>query len=364
MNFTKSLSKTQVTDHLDRYFTKLHQKNPGKSTLVRVYSSSTGLDYTYPANRGDAPYHIASIGKVFTAVLVQILAARGKFSIDDPVHTYLPTGSLDRLFVYRQVDHQKSVTIRHLLGHTSGIADYFDGKTLYGPTMLKDVIEHPDTHWTPQMLIDFTRERQQAIAQPGTKYNYSDAGYILLGMLIEAVTGKPFGQNLEDEFFRPLQMMDSYLMFFNRPLNGNDRRIEPIWFDRLEVSRFESLSCDWAGGGIVTTPDDLLKFNRALRENKLIDTAVLQEMDVCPNKFNPGIYYGLGMMEIRFGDFFFLLKGMPKVKGHIGILSTHMFYDPVNDTHIILNFGSTNRMTESFKALIEIENLLGRLKGI
>jgi D-alanyl-D-alanine carboxypeptidase len=363
MNFTKPLTKTQVTDHLDNYFAKLQQKNPGRSTLVRVYSPSSGMDYTYPAGRSDSPYHIASIGKVFTAVLVQMLAARGKFSIDDPIHSYLPSGTLDRLFIFKQVDYQKDVTFRHLLGHTSGIADYFEGKTVDGKTLIKDVLENPDTHWTPEMLVNFTRERQKAVAAPGTKYNYSDTGYILLGLLIEAVTGKSFGQNLEDEFFRPLEMMDTYLMFHTRPLNGNTRPIEPIWFGDQEVSRFESLSCDWAGGGIVSTTDDLLKFDRALRENRLIDSAVLKEMDVCPNRFNPGIYYGLGMMEIRFGDFFFLLGSLPKVKGHIGILATHMFYDPVTDTHIVMNFGSTTRMVESFKTLIEIETLLRRLTG-
>ena len=77
-------------------------------------------------------------------------------------------------------------------------------------------------------------------------------------------------------------------------------------------------------------------------------------MDVCPHKFQPGIYYGLGMMEIRFRDFFFLLGGLPKVKGHIGILSTHLFYDPTTETHVVMNFGDTARMVESFKALIEI----------
>ena len=212
------------------------------------------------------------------------------------------------------------------------------------------------------MLVDFTRERQEAVAAPGEKYNYSDTGYILLGLLIEKVTGKSFGSNLVDEFFRPLDMADSYLMFYTEPANKTDNPIEPIWFDDKEVSRYESLSCDWAGGGIVSTTDDLLKFNRALREGRLIQPSTLAGMDECPNRFRPGIYYGLGMMEIRFKDFFFLLGHLPKVKGHIGILSTHMFYDPIRDAHIIMNFGSTNRMEESFRALIEIENRLFQMR--
>jgi len=67
-------------------------------------------------------------------------------------------------------------------------------------------------------------------------------------------------------------------------------------------------------------------------------------------------------MEIHFKDFFFLLGRLPKIEGHIGILGTHLFYDPTLDAHIIMNFGDNTRMVESFKALIEIENVLQRMR--
>jgi D-alanyl-D-alanine carboxypeptidase len=70
----------------------------------------------------------------------------------------------------------------------------------------------------------------------------------------------------------------------------------------------------------------------------------------------------MGTMEIHFEEFFFLLKGMPRVKGHIGILSTHLFYEPETKTHIIMNFGSDRKMEDSFKALIEILNTLRRVR--
>ncbi len=197
---------------------------------------------------------------------------------------------------------------------------------------------------------------------PGKIFNYSDTGYILLGLIIEKITGKSFAKNLEDEIFLPLEMRDSYLMFYSEPMNTPKKNIEKIWFNNVEISGFESLSCDWSGGGIVSTTADLLKFNQALRSGRLVQTSTLETMDVCQHKFRPGIYYGLGMMEIRFKEFFFLLGHLPKIKGHIGILSTHLFYDPSRDAHIIMNFGSNARMVESFKALIEIENILQRMQ--
>ena len=157
-------------------------------------------------------------------------------------------------------------------------------------------------------------------------------------------------------------MRDSYLMFYADPMNVPKKKIEQIWFNGVEISGYESLSCDWSGGGIISTIGDLLKFNQALRGGRLIPHSTLETMGDGKYRFRPGIYYGLGMMEIRFKEFFFLLGRLPKVKGHIGILSTHMFYDPVKDAHIMMNFGDNQRMVESFRALIEIENTLQRMQ--
>jgi len=361
VNFSQPLSAQQAADHFNRYFQKIQAKNPGKPLQIRLYSQKLGLDYSFPPASPDQPYHIASIGKVFTATLVYMLAERGLLGVNDPLIRYLAPTTLERLFIYKGSDYAAQVTIEHLLGHTSGAADYFDGDTYSGETFLDGVLSSPQEHWTPEKLLDFTREHQVAVGIPGKVFNYSDTGYILLGLIIEKVTGKSFAENLADEFFRPLEMRDSYLMFYAEPINIPKKAISQIWFNDVEISGFESLSCDWSGGGIVSTTADLLKFNQALRQGRLIQVSTLETMDVCRHKFRPGIYNGLGMMEIRFKEFFFLLGRLPKIKGHIGILSTHMFYDAVKDAHIILNFGDNKRMVQSFRALIEIENALHKM---
>jgi len=362
MNFFKPLDPKLAADHFDRYFQKILIKNQGKPFQIKVFSQKLNLDYSFPSDSTNQPYHTASIGKVFTATLVQMLAEKRLLSVKDLIHPFFSTIELERLFVFQNVDYTQQVTIEHLLGHTSGIADYFEGSTVSGKLFLDDVLSTPQFHWTPQKLIDFTRDHQAAVGIPGKIFNYSDTGYILLGLIIEKITGKSFAKNLEDEIFRPLEMGDSYLMFYSEPMNAPKKNIEKIWINDVEVSGFESLSCDWSGGGIVSTTADLLKFNQALRGGKLVQNSVLDTMDACHHKFRPGIYYGLGMMEIRFKEFFFLLGHLPKIKGHIGILSTHLFYDSTRDAHIIMNFGSTTRMVESFKALIEIENVLQRMR--
>jgi D-alanyl-D-alanine carboxypeptidase len=357
----KSIDTQQAADYLDRHFRKIQAKRPSKPLQVKIVSQKLGLDYSFPEGSSGLPWHVASIGKVFTAVLIQILAKEGKLSIQDPIDRFFMPGELERLFVYKNKDFSAEVTVDHLLGHTSGIADYFEGKTTDGRNFIKEIISNPNSRWTPQRLIEFTRDHQTAVAVPGQVFNYSDTGYILLGQLIEKVSGKSFDKNLEHKFFQPLEMRDSYLMFFSQPRNQPVKLIQPIWFNGVEVSKFESLSCDWAGGGIVTTTEDLVKFSRALREGRLIQEPALAELDAIAHKFRQGIYYGRGMMEIRFKDFFFLLGGLPRVKGHIGILATHMFYDPLHEAHIVLNFGDTSRMGESFRSLIEIESTLMKM---
>ena len=355
MEKAKSFKNEKFNNKLTAYFLKLNQKLKDHPELqVLVWSDKLGIDYKFPIGTESKPYHLASIGKVFTATLAFLLIERGQLSMDEKISNHLPRTQLNELFVFEGVDYQDQVTVGDLIGHMSGVADYFDDPVSNGLHFSKEVVTNPETRWTPSMLLDFSRQQQKAVGKPGEIYHYSDTGYVLLGLLIEAITGKPFHQSLQEEFFVPLGMNDTYLMFYGEPMHQPRKQIEKFWLNGTEVSSFSSVSCDWAGGGIVSTTTDLLKFQQALRQGRLIQRSTIQSMTVCPNKFQPGIYYGLGMMEIHFEDFFFLLKGFPRVTGHIGVLSTHMFYDESSETHIIMNFGNTAHMTASFKALIEI----------
>jgi D-alanyl-D-alanine carboxypeptidase len=129
----------------------------------------------------------------------------------------------------------------------------------------------------------------------------------------------------------------------------------------IEVSRFTSLSCDWAGGGIVSTTADLLVFSRALARGELVNSTSYAAMRIFEHKFRTGIHYGLGLMELHFEEFFFLLRGLPRVTGHIGVLATHMFYDAATDTHIVMNLADSRRMTESFRLLIDLLGIIKRV---
>lgn len=359
----KPFALEDVTLHLDEYFKLLHNDDENRVDFeVMARSTRIPLDYHYATSKKNVPFHISGISKMFTATLVSLLVERGSLKWKSPISDYFTPLELSSLFVVNGIDHSMKVTVEHLLGHTSGIADYFEGKVTSGIPFREAVTTDTDAFWTPEMLLNFTRNRQTAVGKPDEKFSYSDTGYVLLGYLIEKVTRKSLGENLRSEIFLPLGMDDSYLMFYTEPQKGPKVPIGPAFFDGIDLSTLQSLSYDWAGGGIVSTMEDLLKFYMALRTEKLIRNETLHFLENCTNKFKSGIYCGLGMMEIHFEDFLVLLKDLPRVTGHFGVTSTQLFYDAENDAYIILNFSSSKNMTKSFRALIEIENTLRKWK--
>jgi len=364
MTLHNSRNAQYFESKLNDYINTLARKRRNQSPIqVHVSAPRVGIDYNSPYSSPTQPFHIASIGKVFTAVLVLRLIERGAIRMGQSIADILDAETLKDLFVYRGVDYAKQVTVGHLLSHTSGVADYFTASIQPGYTFQQHVVHHPEKLWTPSSLLDITRQFQHAVAKPSERFHYSDTGYILLGLIVQHVTEHSFNSQLHDEIFEPLGMDQSYLAFYSQPKEQPTPSILPMYLHDVDVSRFQSVSCDWAGGGIVSTPHDLMRFQRALFNEKLLTYATVRQMTNFKHKFRGGLWYGMGMMETRFEEFFFLLRGLPRLTGHIGILSTHMFSLPQQDLHIIINLGDSGQMTNSFKLLIEIMNTLASLPG-
>lgn len=366
---SKAISKEEGLEFVKTSFQKdlKNAKNLSAAQLL-IHSDKKNIHENYGFSKagtppdGNTPFHIASIGKTFTATLIGMLADQGQLSYSDPIANYLSPETLQGLFVFEGVDYKDQVTVEQLLRHTSGVADYFEDPVSSGLTMADLILNDKDRLWTPTELLAFSRDKQKSVSAPGKTTHYTDTGYILLGLIIEEVTDKPFHQNLNDSIFAPLEMADSYLMFYSEPKNQPKKPISQIWFKGTEISTYNSVSIDWSGGGIISTPEDLLKFYKGLREGRLVSPERLKAMEIITGEFRTGIHLGAGMMEFRFDEFFFLLKGMPYTKGHIGVLSTHMMYDPTNDTYIIANFGSTEFMQKSFELLIKLNSVLARIQ--
>ena len=163
----------------------------GEIVFAKGYGMAN-LEYGIP-NTPQTPYHMASVSKQFTAFAIAVLADRGKLSLDDPVHKHIP----------ELHDFGQTITLRHLLNHTSGLRDQWNLWVMSGGRM-DDVIRQEDLF----RLI----ERQRALNfEPGAEYLYSNTGYMLLAETVKRVTDEDFGGWMQAQVFEPLGMASTQI---------------------------------------------------------------------------------------------------------------------------------------------------------
>jgi D-alanyl-D-alanine carboxypeptidase len=345
-----------ITEKIEQVLKKNAEKT--KTLQFAMNLPASGINYSFSSTIPHQRFHSASVGKLMTATLIFMAIEEEKLALETRVNSILQKEKLDGLFVFKNADYQSEVTIRHLLGHTSGVNDYYESKTFDGSLFTDDMIKNADTFWTPAELLKYTRERQKAIAKPGEKFIYSDTGYILLGLIIEAVYGMPFHQALHTYIFQPANMKETHLCFYS---DGFDQKaLAPVYINGVDVRLFRSLSADFSGGGLSTTAEDLLRFLDFLQNERFIHQKSLDHMTNFEHRYRQGLHYGLGMMQVRFEEFFFLLKGLPRLHGHLGVTGVHAWYDPKTKATFALNVGNTKDMATSFKILISIMQILNR----
>lgn len=333
---------------------KAEMKNEGKPFQVFIHSDRHDLHFSYPDNCENNIFHIASIGKLFTTVYLLRLVEEGKCKLEDKLTDYLDPSLLTGLFM----SNPDQIRIIDCLTHRSGAADFFEGKNKQGLKFVDEVTKNPGHVWTQSNLLEYTKANMKPVGKNGAKFNYSDTGFLLVCMIIEKITELPLHRSFEENLFKPLGLHNTQSMIYRYPQNEAKIPMD-IWFNNSMIRNYKSLSCDQADGGIVSTPSDIVEFQKALYSGSVISKEHLDSMQKWQGKFRAGIHYGMGMMQIRFEEFFFLMRDFPRLIGHIGVLSTHAFYDPNNDIHYVLNLGSNKHMTKSF---VLLSNIVGIIK--
>lgn len=365
----RPISEETVTGKIEHYLTHLLDNNDSLSSILLTISSNrTGYHEQFAVGtknffskepvRADSQYHSASIGKTMCAVVYGMLADEGRISLDDKITTWLDADTLRGLFVVKGTDYSGQVTLRHLLSHTSGVGDYFAGPVHSGQPMLERITADPNLSFTPERLIAFTRDYQNAVGLPGERFYYSDTGYILLGFILEQMEGKGYADILEQRIFKPLGMKDSYFMTEQKETAD----ILGIYMNGIDFSDKKAISVDWSGGGVVTTMNDLLTFMKALEQGSLLSDAAYGQMTDFTHRYGKGIYYGMGMMYFDFSKLSFLLSTMPDVYGGVGATGTYVLYDKKRDTYFIANFGSLDFTEKAIEELVKIRMIYDRMK--
>lgn len=216
-------------------------------------------------------FELASVTKQFTATAIMMLVQDGKLSLDDTI-----THALEGLPAAWD-----KITIRQLLNHTGGIPDF--SRPAYRLDMRLDHTPRELVHLVESSALDFT---------PGQKYSYSNTGYVLLGMIIEKVSGKDYGTFQRERIFEPLGMTDSR---FNNQSAIVPNRARGYTFTNfiLENADFTSSSNPYAAGGLLSSAADMAKWIQAQGSEKLLSRANWEQMWT-DARLNDGTSFGYG----------------------------------------------------------------------
>ena len=259
---------------------------------VRNYTAGVADIETGKTIKKDAPVRIASNTKTFTATVVLQLVQEGKVSLDAPVETYLPG------IVRGEGIDGRAITVRQLLNHTSGLADYDLALFAEGP------LSKIGTYFEPRELVDIVL-REPALAAPGAAWSYSNGNYILAGLVVQKVTGRPISEEITKRIIEPLGLKNTYwpaVGDMTLPKDApNGYFTQTPGGPRIDVTELDP-SAGWAAGQLVSTPSELNEFFVALLGGELIGPAMLAEMKTTVPSPDGNVYVevnaGLGLDRI------------------------------------------------------------------
>jgi D-alanyl-D-alanine carboxypeptidase len=303
-------------------------------------------------------FHTASIGKTFTSVIIALLYEKGMIDFNDPISKYLPEDIITGLNVYRGKDYSDKILVRHLLNHTSGVPDFYSGKSAEGEKFIDYCIKNPGKSWTPLETVMWAKKYGTSNFPPGEGFNYTDTGYQLLGLIIEKITGSEFHEALDKFIFSPLKMNHSSLWLYSEALIKSKYPLTKVYFNKTEVSAFQSVNFDWACGGVVSTSEDLLTFIKALNKNKLVKAATYQKMQDW-QKESKGLYYGYGLRQFRLKEVFFTLPD-EIITGNSGSIGSFMYYNPAYDLYLTGSFNQSKYMRKHIVFIIKVMNIISK----
>ena len=250
----------------------------GDEVLYRGARGEADVVADVPLKPGDH-FRIGSVTKQFAAAGLLTLVDAGKVSLDDPLSKYLP-----------DYPGAANITIDQLLNHTSGIRSYTEIPGVMDGPIQRDV--------TTAQLVDYFKDEKPAFA-PGEAWGYNNSGYVLVGAVIEVASGQPWHQYLDQVLFKPLGMKDTGYgadpAVIAEQVNGyimeGETAVPPLKL---------SMTQPHAAGALVSTVDDLARWNRALHEGKVLKPATYARMITPTGKAQDATYgYGIITLPVR-----------------------------------------------------------------
>lgn len=263
--FAQLTESKSLTSEFDKLLSaEFKPDEPGAAVLVSkngeiVYNKALGmanLELNSPM-QVDNVFWIASIGKQFTAIAILQLMEQGKLNLQDEITRFIPD----------YPTQGNNITIEHLLTHTSGIHNYAG---------MKDPEKKLSGDVSLSQVIDFFKNLPMRFV-PGTKWEYSNSGYLLLGYIIEKITGKTYPQYLEENIFKPLGMTNTFFADNKRIIK---KRVGAYSVGEMgfENARYLNPTIIYSAGAIQSTVGDFFKWHQAVHTYKLVQKETLEKV--------------------------------------------------------------------------------------
>jgi len=274
--------------------------------VLGTAASGTGL-------QGDEGFRLASITKTYVAATALRLHEDGRLELQAPIGRYLPSEWMQLL----ASDGYKTdaITVRHLLSHTGGIADHAQA-----PQFIAKLKADPQTKWTREGDLHHLVEWTDPVGTPGEKFAYSDTGYVLLGAIIERITGQTLPQAVREQLrLDARDVPGTYWERYEAPVGGARAH---QWFEGLDTHDWGPSLDLYGGGGLVAPPVDVAVFFDALLAGRVFrkpeTLALMQSAEGLP-----------ATSPYRLGVFAYNLNGTAAA-GHSGFWGTLVAREPVS----------------------------------
>ncbi|NOW98422.1 serine hydrolase [Mucilaginibacter sp. SG564] len=361
---TLNVSAQSISQNFDRYYKALyHDREMNGNIAVAekgrvIYQQTFGLrdEANQKPNNEQTQFELASISKLFTATAILQLKEQGLLDLDTPFAHYFPE------FPY------PTITVRHLLAHTSGLPDI---ESVIDPLLTANPDKQFTIHDDLQNVLLYSRNHDLKF-QPGEQWGYSSLGYHLLGLLVEKLSAQTLANYTRDHIFKVAGMAHSYVQTSmaqkseaNRAKNyqyNNHFEMKLQWADTLSDWRewTYNLALETGGGGIISTTEDMLRFDKALNAGILIKQKTFEEA-CTPYRLNNGqpaqpfdlTYCGLGWFIFKDTSCGKIIWGSGANPGTISFFASNI---NKNQCIVVLR----NRKCNSFNDLKALDMLCGK----
>ncbi len=339
-----------IVQRLDEYLDEIIAQKPLRQAVLRVEKADRSFCWTGAKTtladaivQPDSTFFIASIDKLFNATVAMKLVEKGLLNLDEPITAYLNKQLTAEIHRMDGVDYSPRITVRHLLSHASGLADWIEDFPKGRPSIAERLMSEGDFEMSVEESMEYVRTQlkphfpPQDLNAASPRIRYSDTNFLLLIAIIEAITDQPLHEVHTQWLFRPLEMHHTYFASCTQPIASTPPPLtltvngEPLHIPRFIRSTY----------GIYSTTADLTQFLRCLIKGEVFENpATLDWMQWGWRRFglpldrgalrSPSwpIEYSLGMMRFCLPRLFTPFRPMPAVIGHSGSTGCWLFYAP------------------------------------